>query len=414
MTDPPTGGPEPSPTNTRRGAQLFTLEEFEPIVPRKRRSPRNRNEATTVAYSDPEFAGSQDNNGRVTTKEVHQLIHSLKEIITHQTTVIESTKAEILEVKHDQNILRDQNDKLREEIQALREQIEGQKTPSLSRSWAAVAADANNLESRENRRRTEKEKNCVRISTRQAPTDTLETEDNGSTFGRYLTTPEANNHIRTALLNTPSTQDIKVAGIGTTRTGYIVRFTDPESAETARNNTEWLQELGNETKLVKPRHGVVVHHLPTQGLDLERDKARAIKKITDENNLTERGFQIEDIAWLKKRDKDLGAFASMGIWFDSAKAAEWMLGNGLLIDQRYIGRIEKYKAKEGRCFRCQRFGHQAWSCKEKAPRCGHCGGPHERARCPPGVRARCLECSGEHPTGDVLCPTPTAPLSSQC
>jgi hypothetical protein len=40
--------------------------------------------------------------------------NSLKEIINHQTTVIESTKAEILEVKHDQNVLRDQNEKLHE------------------------------------------------------------------------------------------------------------------------------------------------------------------------------------------------------------------------------------------------------------------------------------------------------------
>ncbi|OOQ87565.1 hypothetical protein PEBR_15599 [Penicillium brasilianum] len=65
------------------------------------------NEATTVAYSKPEFGTFEDNNGRVTTKEVRQLINSLKEIITHQTTVIESTKAEILEVKHDQNVLQD-------------------------------------------------------------------------------------------------------------------------------------------------------------------------------------------------------------------------------------------------------------------------------------------------------------------
>jgi hypothetical protein len=42
--------------------------------------------------------------------EVRQLINSLKEIITHQTTVIESTKAEISEVKHDRNVLRDQNE----------------------------------------------------------------------------------------------------------------------------------------------------------------------------------------------------------------------------------------------------------------------------------------------------------------
>ncbi|KAJ5707851.1 reverse transcriptase [Penicillium malachiteum] len=85
-------------------AQLFTREDFKPIVPRKRRSPHNRNEATTAAYSNPEFAGFEDNNGRVTTKEVRQLIGSLKEIITHQTTVIERTKAEILDIER-QNAL---------------------------------------------------------------------------------------------------------------------------------------------------------------------------------------------------------------------------------------------------------------------------------------------------------------------
>lgn len=90
-------------------------------------------------------------------------------------------------------------------------------------------------------------------------------------------------------MNTPSTQDVQVVGIGTTGTGYIIRFTGPESAETASNNTEWLQEQSNKAELVKSRHGVVVHHLPTQGLDLERDKARAIK-ITEEKDLTERGF----------------------------------------------------------------------------------------------------------------------------
>jgi hypothetical protein len=92
-------------------------------------------------------------------------------------------------------------------------------------------------------------------------------------------------------------------------------------------------------------------------LDLKRDKIAAIKKITDKNDLQERGFRIEDIAWLKKKDKILGTFASMGIWFDSAEAAQWMLDNGLLIDQRYIGRVEKCEIKKKRCFRCQGFGH---------------------------------------------------------
>ncbi|OGE47071.1 hypothetical protein PENARI_c068G11618 [Penicillium arizonense] len=106
------------------------------------------------------------------------------------------------------------------------------------------------------------------------------------------------------------------------------------SAEAARNNTEWLTELGNDTRLVKPRFGVAVHLIPTSGLNLGRRKTEAIGKITNENDLTDRGFRIEDIAWLKKRDKKLGMFASMGLWFDSLEAAEWMLDNGLLIDQR--------------------------------------------------------------------------------
>ena len=193
----------------------------------------------------------------------------------------------------------------------------------------------------------------------------------------------------------------------------MIRFKDPESAETARNNTEWLQELGHETRLVKPRYGVAVHHVPTQGLDLEKDKTGAIRKIAQENDLQERGFRIEDIAWLKKKDKALGPFASLGIWFDSAEAANWMLDNGLLIDQRYIGRVEKCEIKKRRCFRCQEFGHLAWSCKE-TPRCGHCGDQHERARCPPGVRPRCLDCRGEHATGNSLCPTPAIAPPARC
>jgi hypothetical protein len=44
-------------------------------------------------------------------------------------------------------------------------------------------------------------------------------------------------------------------------------------------------------------------------LDLENRKTEAIEKITNENDLTDRGFRIEDLAWLRKRDKGLGMFA---------------------------------------------------------------------------------------------------------
>jgi hypothetical protein len=80
-----------------------------------------------------------------------------------------------------------------------------------------------------------------------------------------------------------------VAGIGATKTGYLIRFKDQMLAEAARNNTDWLNELGNDTKLVKPWFGVVVHRTPTEGLNLDNANTQAIEKITAENKLVEKG-----------------------------------------------------------------------------------------------------------------------------
>jgi hypothetical protein len=406
MADPPAGPAEASPTNTQLTTE-FSVEDFQPRVtnvPTRVTRKRGRHN---------ESYAPEESTGRVTTREVWKLIDELKDIIHRQTTLIESTKAELQEVKHEQNALQDQNQKLYEEVKALRAQLDSPLPAPSARSWAAVAASAGNADLLPHPQRPDKDQNCVRITTKHSPIEPADAESNGNQFGRYLPIPAANSHIRTALLNAPLTQDVQVAGIGTTKTGYVIRFKDLESAETARNNTEWLRELGNGTRLVKPRFGVAIHHVPTQGLDLERDKERVIRKIVEENDLQDRGFRIEDIAWLKRRDKVLGTFASMGIWFDSEEAAQWLLTRGLLINQHHIGRVEKCEIKKKRCFRCQGFGHLAWPCKED-PKCGHCGGQHERARCPPGIRAHCLDCSGEHATGDPLCPTPALAPSSQC
>jgi Spy/CpxP family protein refolding chaperone len=408
MADPAAGGPEPPPTNTQETIASFSVEDFQPRVSIDAAQIIGKRTRNGEVYTPAE------GTGRITTREVWKLIDSLKDIINHQTRLIESTKTELEEVKHDQNVLREQNEKLHEEVRALRAQIETSPPPPVSRTWAAIAANGTGDSPQLNLQRPEKERNCVRISTQRSSVDPRDNENSeDDTFGRYLSTDSANAYIRTALLNTPATQDAQVVGIGTTKTGYLIRFKDPESAEAARNNPEWLNELGNNTKLVKPRFGIVVHRTPTEDLDLENANAQAIQKIMEENDLAEQGFQIEELAWLKRKDKVLGKFASLGIWLDSAEGAEYILNNGLLVGQRYIGSVERREIKKKRCFRCQRFGHLAWSCKER-PQCGHCAGQHERQRCPPGVRARCLDCSGEHPTGDRQCPTPATSNPLQC
>ena len=106
MADPPAGASEPPPTNTQETNTSFSVEDFQPRVPTEP-LPHSRKRTR----SGDAFAPS-DSTGRVTTREVWKLIDSLKLTIHHQTALIESTKAEIEEVRHDQNVLRDQNDKL--------------------------------------------------------------------------------------------------------------------------------------------------------------------------------------------------------------------------------------------------------------------------------------------------------------
>ncbi|KAJ5976645.1 hypothetical protein N7481_010352 [Penicillium waksmanii] len=60
-----------------------------------------------------------------------------------------------------------------------------------------------------------------------------------------------------------------LAGIGTTRTDYVILFKDPESVVLARANIEWLNKLGNNTNLIKPRFGIV-HRTSTELQPRER------------------------------------------------------------------------------------------------------------------------------------------------
>jgi hypothetical protein len=142
-----------------------------------------------------------------------------------------------------------------------------------------------------------KEPNCVRISTQPEPANSESTgATTGATFTRYLPTDSANTYIRNALLNADATKDVQVAGVGTTKTGYVIRFKDHQSAETARTNTEWLEELGNGTKLIKPRFGVVVHRVPTVDFSIPGNEKDGIARIMEENDLAAKGYRVDEIS----------------------------------------------------------------------------------------------------------------------
>jgi hypothetical protein len=155
---------------------------------------------------------------------VGNLITNLKEIIQHQNEIIESTRQEIREIWSEQQTLQDQNRDLLKEVHGLRAQIETWAASPQPKSWAALAAEAAGGEAQARIPRPRKEPNCIRISTARPTEDT----DNGNheAFTRYLPTDVANTRIRSALQHAEATKNTEVAGIGTTKTGYVIRFRD--------------------------------------------------------------------------------------------------------------------------------------------------------------------------------------------
>jgi hypothetical protein len=421
MVHPPSGDPDGNPTSTSQNMMIFSppspppVQEFRRIT-RSYKRPRNDSTARPANNKTPDiqFVGKEANSTKL--DEVVKLIADLKKIIIEQNNIIGNLKTDLGQIKAEQDNLKNQNAELQEEIRFLRTQLNASSTSASSpRSWASVAASngttatAPSVPSLSKKDNANKEPNCIRISTQPRSAGSQDTE---TSFARYLPIESSNTYIRRALVSANSTKDVQVAGIGTTKTGYIIRFKDPQSAETARSNAEWLRTLGNGTKLVKPRFGVVVHRVPTTQFSLPDNSKEGIQKLMNDNDFLAKGFQIDEITWLKKQEKQLGAHASMGIWFTTAEAANWVINNGLLLGQQYIGSVVHYQIKQKRCYRCQRFGHLAFACKEQA-RCGHCAGEHERQNCAPGTRPRCLDCSGPHPTGDRNCHSQSSPSTSQ-
>lgn len=60
-----------------------------------------------------------------------------------------------------------------------------------------------------------------------------------------------------------------------------------------------------------------------------------------------------------------------------------------------------YTETPPRCFKCQRFGHVAKSCRGDQ-RCKRCGGPHDFRKCTAGFT--CANCNGDHPASYSGCP----------
>jgi hypothetical protein len=317
-----------TPNRTRAGKRPLSI--LSPPKLRRSRQPSQKakewQEQTIAINIDDESQIEGDYN-------VTDLIIALKEVIKQQSATIKEMREDL----NKQNAeLKSQNSKLREEIRELQTRFNTLSvSPPFTRSWASIAAGQSaegpsSSLTQVTSHESLKESTSIRISTHPMNEDTNHEGEPTETLKRYLPTESANTLVRNALQNNEATKEAQVAGIGTTKTGYVIRFRDKKSTQAARGCAQWLETLGNRIKFIRPRFGVVAHRTPTKNITLPEDQAEVIKNIMEENNLGSRGYQIAKVAWLKRQDKQLGYTASLGVWFDTVEAAEWSVNHGLV------------------------------------------------------------------------------------
>lgn len=338
-----------------------------------------------------------------TLSTVPDLVQELQDELQRQNHSIELLKSGQKQAQQKQEELIQQNFALQAQISNLSEQVEkliqqgGRANPTPPQTWANVARRGHTLEPPNLPKQAKPNPTTLRLFTSLEPTGSEEVNDS---FTRYMPTEKATTMITQALQKYSPTVDAQLLGVGSTKTGYLLRFRNETSMELAKKNSDWTKDLGQRSRVVTPRFGVVAHRTPTAEVDMD-EKEESIEKIMRENELASKGSCIEEIAWLKKKDLPLGQSASLGIWFSSAEAAEQAVAQGLVFGQRFVPTIEHYQSRRKRCFRCQGIGHIAWNCKEKE-RCGNCCGEHSRRDCT-ATTLRCADCGESHPTDSASC-----------
>ena len=125
----------------------------------------------------------------------------------------------------------------------------------------------------------------------------------------------------------------------------------------------------------------------------------SIKQVIKIRNSSSSGQQVGEITQIERLKK-----LENGTWIDSMSLKisfkKCNLPEGISIFHSYY-KVRPYIGNNFQCFKCQRMGHMAKSCKSRE-RCLLCGGNHNRKECN-SQQHKCANCAGPHRANSKEC-----------
>ena len=213
--------------------------------------------------------------------------------------------------------------------------------------------------------------------------------------------------VQTAIQENHNTKSIKVVAAYQLKSGDIQIYAST-TAEAGRlkANKGWLKGLGEQTELVLPTYGVIVHGVSTKSINVKEQDA-VIKQMLSDNYTVIPRAEISYVGWLTK-EATLKRASSIVVEFTDPEMANAIIYAGLAWEgQIHQCQLYDRACRVKQCFRCYHYGHIGTQCNVSQT-CGYCAEQHESKHCrrkgEEGFSPRCTVCKDVHTAWSNACP----------
>ena len=143
------------------------------------------------------------------------------------------------------------------------------------------------------------------------------------------------------------------------------------------------------------------------------DNTKLLQELSRENGKTVPNIQFTKIHWIRQRtyqakNQPPKSYTSLILSPATAQHQQDLVRRGVLIEgQFYQARLYDYNQTLDRCFKCSKWGHTQFHCREPEPTCGHCCGQHWTKDCENTHLKACATCRSKSHKSWVgsQCPT---------